>query len=117
MATHPEIPTERDPLVVTTTDKTCFRCWVEHMGNEGFVPFGSGRRSGGLRWVFEENGTRHLGPLFVAPESSDHLQRVVERWWENANKKPSYADVRSLSDAEAEESRLPLPRDDVRPRA
>jgi hypothetical protein len=76
------VPTSDDPLIVTTSDRTLLVCWVEHSTGDGLVPFGSGRRSGSLRWVFlDTTNTRHTGPLFVAPESPENVQQVADRWW------------------------------------
>lgn len=77
------VPTEDAPLVLTTSDGHQFSCWIEHVDRDVLREFGSGRRSGGVHWVFlDASGRRHVGPMYMSSDPTEDLAKVVDRWWQ-----------------------------------
>jgi hypothetical protein len=60
------------PLVVTTSDGTKFRCSVSALGRETEP-----------RWVLLDNdGVQYIGPVVEADKSPEAVERLVSAWWD-----------------------------------
>jgi hypothetical protein len=80
------IPIE-GPVDITTRDGVRFRCSREEVpspclpGDEEFATTES-------RWVFvASDGARYIGPPAAAASHLDSLQRLVDEWWHEPDKR------------------------------